>query len=553
MKRGLLWGAALLVVAGVAGAAYLLIASRDQAAGFRTAQVDRGPIVVSISATGQVAPVTTVLVGTQVSGQIREILVDFNSPVEKGQLIARIDPGVFQARVAAAQADLESAQATVLNQRANVEKVRADVENIRANAASAEANVERARAEVEQAGAGAASAEAKIEEIHAEIENARALIATAEAGVARESATVANARRDLDRRIELLRQELIAQSDKDQAETTFDTARAQLEAARSQERAGQAALRSARAQLEAARSQAGAARAALRSADAQLVAAVSQARAALAGVASGEAALRVAEAQLQAAGASVRQREAALDQARLDLQHTEIRAPVTGVVVSRNVDVGQTVAASLQAPTLFSIAEDLTRMEVDAAVDEADIGRLRHGMAATFTVDAFPGRTFRGEVVQIRQAPQIIQNVVTYTTVIGVPNPERILMPGMTANVRVQVEEKTGVVRVPNAALRFRPSGDTGSGGASPGAGAPAPGALREPRETPGATRTAAGSRARVFVVGPDGAPTAVPIVVGVTDGARSEMRQGDLQPGQEVIVGESAAPPSRAGAALRW
>jgi HlyD family secretion protein len=168
-------------------------------------------------------------------------------------------------------------------------------------------------------------------------------------------------------------------------------------------------------------------------------------------------------------------------------------------------------------------------MQVDAAVDDADIGRLRHGLPATFTVDAFPGQVFRGEIVQIRQAPQVIQNVVTYTAVIAVSNPERILMPGMTANVRVQVERRESVLRVPNAALRFRPPGDPGPG----------------PRPDLKAGSVGAGSPARVFVSGKDGTPRAVPIVVGVTDGTNSEVREGDLEPGQSVIIGELAARPS--------
>jgi HlyD family secretion protein len=168
----------------------------------------------------------------------------------------------------------------------------------------------------------------------------------------------------------------------------------------------------------------------------------------------------VAEAQQKAAEATVRQKQAALEQTRLDLVHTEIRAPVDGVVVSRTIDPGQTVAASLQAPTLFTIAQDLTRMQVEAAVDEADVGRLREGMTAVFTVDAFPGRTFRGEISQIRKAAQVVQNVVSYTTVITVPNPDRSLLPGMTANVRVQVDRREDALRVPNAAIRFRPPAD---------------------------------------------------------------------------------------------
>ncbi|MBI3457282.1 MAG: efflux RND transporter periplasmic adaptor subunit [Candidatus Rokubacteria bacterium] len=593
MRRAGLTALLLLVAAGLATAGYVVSVNRGQSASYRAGKVDRGAIVSTVSATGNVNAVTTVLVGTQVSGQIKELSVDFNSPVKKNQLIARIDPETFQAKANAARADLENAQAAVLNQRANVEKTRADVENARAATVTAEANVERMRAE---------------------IENARALIAAAQATVARESATVSNARRELERRVDLLRRELISQSEKDQAQTTFDTAQAQLEAARSQERAAQAALRSAQAQLAATES---------------------QGRAAQAQLASAQATLGVAQAQLRAAEATVQQKQAALDQARVDLEHTEIRAPVNGVVVSRNVDVGQTVAASLQAPTLFTIAEDLTRMQVEAAVDEADVGRLREGMPATFTVDAFPGQTFRGQIVQIRKAPQVVQNVVSYTTVIAVANPDRTLMPGMTANVRIQVERKDDVLRVPNAALRFRPPGEAGgepppaatppTPGGSPGSGASL-GSLREtltrelalspdqqqrldavlgearqaftglraqggddrareaqrkriraetrekireiltPQQRPKYDALAAaqegrgapgglagaGSPARVFVPGPDGKPKAVPIVIGLSDGSHSEVLQGDLQPGQEVLVGQVSSAGPRSGGAPR-
>lgn len=613
----MVWLSALLVaLVGLGGLGYFLTTSRAQGAKFRAAKLDRGVIVTVVSTTGTLNAVTTVLVGSQVSGQIKELLVDFNSPVKRNQLIARIDPEIFQAKLSAARADVDSAQAAVVNQRANVERARAEVENVRAAVATAEANVERMRAETE---------------------NARAVIATAQANVARDSATVANAQRELARRVDLLARGLISQSEKDQAQTAADIAQAQLEAARAQERAGQAALRSSQAQL---------------------VATQSQVRAAQAQFAAGEAALQVAEAQQKAAEAQVRQKQAAVDQARVDLEHTQIRAPVDGVVVSRTIDVGQTVAASLQAPTLFTIAEDLTRMQVEAAVDEADIGRLRESMPGSFTVDAFPGQSFRGQIVQIRKAPQVVQNVVTYTVVIRVGNPDGTLMPGMTANVRIQVDRRDDVLRVPNAALRFRPPGEAGgetprgagvtSGvpdagrGASGGSGAVAPapgggsgsggdsgqggGSLAQVRETLikelspspdqqarldailGESRQAfaalrsqglddkareaqrrrirtesrekirailtspqqkqydamvavqdgaraggggapAGSPARVFVPGPDGKPKAVPIFVGASDGAFSEVLQGDLQAGQEVLVGLAQTPARASGA----
>ncbi|HSE96066.1 MAG TPA: efflux RND transporter periplasmic adaptor subunit [Methylomirabilota bacterium] len=443
MKRAIVLLGAVLGVAALASAGYVYTTNRNPTTRFRTARVERGPIVATVSTTGTLNAVTTVQVGSQVSGQIKELFVDFNSTVRQGQLIARLDPEILQAKVNAAQADLENAQAAILNQRANVERARAEVDNVRANVVTSEANVERVRAEVE---------------------NARAAIATAQANVVRDTATLANARRELDRRVDLLARQLIAQSEKDQAQTSYDTAQAQLEAARSQERAGQAALRSTHAQLAAVQS--------------QVTAAQTQ-------VASARAALQVAEAQLKSAEATVRQKQAALAQARVDLEHTEIRAPVNGVVVSRTVDVGQTVAASLQAPTLFTIAQDLTRMQVEAAVDEADIGRLREGMPASFTVDAFPGQTFQGEIIQIRKAPQVVQNVVTYTVVIAVANPDRVLMPGMTANVRVEVDRRADALRVPNAALRFRPASESGTeAGRAPVT--PAPSGSRSSGAAPG-------------------------------------------------------------------
>ena len=173
---------------------------------------------------------------------------------------------------------------------------------------------------------------------------------------------------------------------------------------------------------------------------------------------------------LLSARAQVDQKKAALVQAQVDLEHTTIRAPVNGVVVSRAVDVGQTVAASLQAPMLFTIAEDLTKMQVEVSVDEADIGRIRLEDRATFTVDSFPGQTFAGVVTQIRKAAQVVQNVVTYTVVVAVDNPGGRLLPGMTANAKMIVAEKPSVLKIPNAALRFRPAGTDGA----PAAGAPA-------------------------------------------------------------------------------
>ena len=314
---------------------------------YRTAAVVRGPISASVSATGTLNPVTSVQVGSQVSGQLKEVLVDFNAEVRQGQLIARIDPENFEHRVRQSQADVEASRAQVLTATANVTAARAAV----------------SRAEV----------------------------------------NLAEARRDLDRKQQLVDRSFISPAELDKTRATFNASAEDLKAARAQ--------------------------------------------------------LEVAQAQTRSAEATVRQREAQLAQARVDLGRTSIRAPVDGIVIKRSVDAGQTVAASLQSPELFVIARDLRDMQVDTSVDEAEIGRIRLGQRATFSVDSFPGRSFSGEVLQVRKAAQTVQNVVTYTVVVSARNQDLSLIPGMTANVRIVTDTRESVLKVPNAALRFRPPG----------------------------------------------------------------------------------------------
>jgi HlyD family secretion protein len=544
MKRVL----SLVLVVLVVGAAvwgYFYAQSRGNAPKYRMAKVERGPLTAAVAATGNLNAVVLVQVGSQVSGQIAELRVDFNSIVKKNQVIARIDPALFEAKVNQAKADLDSAGANVLNQQAQVERARADVENARAARAEATANT------------------------------------------AKSQVTVVDSKRDFDRKTELFRRELIAKSDLDSSQATHDSSSAQLDASRAKERSLVAAIGSAEAQL------------------------------------------RVAQAMLESSRAQVKQKKAALDQAQIDLDHTTIRAPVDGVVVSRAVDVGQTVAASLQAPVLFTIAQDLTKMQVETSVDEADIGKIRLDGPVTFTVDAFPGRTFSGEVTQIRKAAQVVQNVVTYTVVVGVANPDGRLVPGMTANVKLVVSEKPSVLKVSNAALRFRPPGAEGGpsapaaggvprGGQTAGGGAPPAGggegggrrqSLEEIRErlvknltltadqqakldpilqesrqqmmglrelpegerrgkaqkireasrvkiralltpeqqakydemSPPAASGGTGEAAtpgRVYVLDADGKPKAVNVTLGISDGTSTEVLRGELKEGQEVVAG---------------
>ncbi|MFQ5899454.1 MAG: efflux RND transporter periplasmic adaptor subunit [Candidatus Methylomirabilia bacterium] len=438
----------LAALAAVAAGSYVYTQGRGIAPNYRLAKVERGPLTATVSATGTLNPVITVQVGSQISGQIKALYADFNSKVKQGAIIARIDPEIFEAKVAEAKAQLESARAAVLNQQAQVERNRAEVANARAALAEAQAQ-------------------------------------TAEARV-----VVLDARRDLDRQGDLLDKGLIAQSEKDAAQAASDSALAQLEAARAKEKAFASSIQASKAQL------------------------------------------KVAQAQLEGARAQVRQREAALRQAQVDLAHTIIRSPVEGVVVSRDVDVGQTVAASLQSPTLFTIAQDLTRMQVDANVDEADIGRIRPGQRATFTVDSFPGERFGGEVVQIRKAPQVIQNVVTYDVVISAHNHKLRLLPGMTANVSVGVDHRRSVLKIPNVALRFRPRGAErkyGSRGSR---------SVRAPRSD-----FPAALAGRVWTLGADGKPTPLTLQLGITDGNFTEVTGGDLAEGREIIVGFTERP----------
>ncbi|HZY30902.1 MAG TPA: efflux RND transporter periplasmic adaptor subunit, partial [Candidatus Methylomirabilis sp.] len=340
-------------------------------------------------------------------------------------------------------------------------------------------------------------ARAMLQKTEADIANARASLEGAKANMAKAKVSVLDAQIKLKSRIGLFKEGGISAEERDSAQAAYDSNVAALEAAQAQEQAAQFGIRAAQAQHE------------------------------------------VTKAQLAAGEAQVKQQEAALRQAQIDLDHTSIRAPVDGTVVSRNVDVGQTVAASLQAPTLFLIAQDLTKMQVDTNVDEADVGRIRVGQPATFTVDAYSGETFKSQVIQIRKAPINVQNVVTYDVVIGVPNPDLKLFPGMTANVKILVDKRENVLKIPNAALRFRPSElkERAKGGEQ-GAAQPARGS--------GAGTATSGFRGdrrpvsdqTIWILGEDRKPKPMTVKLGITDGGHSEITEGPLKEGQEVIIG---------------
>lgn len=444
---------------------------------YYTRAVDRGNIEQVVQATGTINAVTTVQVGSQVSGKIAAINVDFNTRVKKGEVVAQIDPATFQTRLVQAEADLENAKA-------NVKSLEAQVETQRADGLAARAGVERTRARLKEA----------------ELQ--------------------------LKRTKELAEQGILSQSQLDTAQANFDSAAADMGVAE--------------AQLQQAQSR-----------------------------------LKVSQAQADQARAQVAQRRAAAEAARVDLGYTTITAPIEGTVIARNVDVGQTVAASLQAPTLFVIAQDLTKMLVYAKTDEADVGRIRTGAMARFRVDSFPRREFRGKVTQVRMNATTVQNVVTYDTIIEFDNPDQRLFPGMTAYVTIPIEFVEDAVRVPNGALRYKPDltedqikkiyekykipytdpRQTRAGGSRPGGGSGAGAAAGGPagseggggqRRTMGAAGGPGGGRFgdRCQVVWKlTSAKQLEPVCVktGVTDFTFTEVREDGLKEGDVVVIGQSS------------
>src|SRR5215218_7529607 len=419
-------------------------------AGYRLASVDRGGITATVRATGTLNPVTTILVGSQLSGQVVEILAGYNTPVTKGQVVARLYSEQIKSRRDAALADLAQARADRDTKSAQIDKARSAVQ--RSEAIADDLAAQRDRAGVQ----------------------------------------VAEAQRNFDRQAELTARAAGTQTALEQTKTQLDIQKAMVA-----------------------------------SADAQ----IASNRAETAGFRADSA---LAEAGLKSAEALILQREAKLKDIEIDLARTEIRSPVDGVVVKRDIELGQTVAASLSAPTLFTIAQDLREIDIYANIDESDVGGVKPEQKVTFTVNAYPNRTFEGVVRMVRLGAQTVQNVVTYTAVIRVRNSDQALLPGMTANLQIVTEEREDALRIPNAALRFRPSGVVTS--ASPGAPDRQGGRRRSPG--PDAWPKLDGSVGRVYRLGPGQDPQPVPVHLGVTDGAYTEVLRGDLEEGSAVIIG---------------
>ena len=522
MRRAI---AVVVIVAllGVGGFYYFRDNGGVTEATYRFGEVTKGPMEVLVSSTGKVHPVLIVDVGSQVSGRVSAVLVDYNSLVSKGEVIAHIDPAPFEARFEVAEADLAQAKASVAMQNASLEQLKADLVGVRA-----------AFKELEQ---------------------------------------------DLERQRSLLKRELVSQSVVDRAVASHDQSGARIDSLLAQQKRQRAQI-------------------------------------------------RTTEAQVLSRAAGLRERKTELD-------NTIIRSPVNGVVINRNVDPGQTVAASLQAPVLFTIAQDLREIHLEVSVDEADIGRVREGQKVRFTVDAYPERAYTGQVIQIRKQPVEVSNVVTYVIIVSTRNDDDTLLPGMTANVELVIGERADTIQVPSSALRFTPRGvevpsASGGGGSSGGGGQGGQGqggswgggqggqgqggsggggmgrmmqqlnenlnlsaeqqeaaraifmemgqsirglreggmeadqmgpaiaqlrrqmtqkleALFDPeqkrlyRQLTAQAAAPRGVQGRVWTVGPEGSPVPANVMIGISDGSRTEILRGEIEPGDQVIIGESA------------
>lgn len=435
------WLITILILAGIGVLAAFQFKGEDKPQYFTT-KSDRGDIRAVVEATGTINAVITVQVGSQVSGTISKLYVDFNSRVKKGQVVAQIDPPLFRGALLQAKADLANAQA---------------------NLASAKANLEKAKAAQVQTKA------------------------------------------DYNRAVGLTQGGVMSQQQLDLAKANYDSA----------------------------------------------VAAVS-----------------ASDAQVVQAAAQEQQKEAAVTVAQTNLDYTTIRAPIDGTVIARNVDVGQTVAASLQAPTLFTIAQDLTKMQVYASTDESDVGMIKVGQVSTFKVDAYPKDTFTGTVSQIRMNATTVQNVVTYNTIVDFDNPELKLFPGMTAYITIPVANAKAVLRVPNGALRYKPDlkaeeirallqkygldngGAQASATAASGAGAKQsrPQGQEGGGSPPVATKAPRLDVAILWKLHPDKTLEPVKVRTGITDHTVTEVAQvlqGELKEGDELVTGSLTNKPA--------
>jgi HlyD family secretion protein len=490
----------LLALGGAVSYAYFRRFEAEKVIQYTTVNVTEGDVTKSVSATGSLEAVTRTSVGSEVSGKIVKLLVDYNSKVHKGQLLAVIDPSTLDSQVEQQRASLIDARASYQNAVANLANTRSGVPKADAAVLSAEANVESARATLDNSRSGIIVAEAAVTKARAQLDYS----------------TTNNTRSEV-----LLKRDLIAKSDLENARSSYLQDRATLESNKSQVDAAHSTLRSNVA--------------ALRARQADLASAVAGRDGAVAQVSA-------AQATVASQASKVTQAEATLEQSQVQLSKTRISSPIDGIVVARNVTLGQTVQASFTTPDMFELAENLNQMQVEVSVDEADIGQVKKGADCTFTVDAYPDDSFSGTVSEVRLSPTSTSGVITYTVIVKTKNPKLKLMPGMTATVSIAVATAEDALLIPNSALRFQPPAGAFAGGrhhrrgGADGLSTPEPGATpahhREGGE--GGHRRSRGPH--VFTL-KGGKLVFHRIKLGISDGVNTEVLDSDLKEGDAVVT----------------
>jgi HlyD family secretion protein len=514
LKKIIIVTVILLIVAGLVVYNYMNSKSMNKIV-FETQKADKGKITSTVSSTGSLAAVTTVDVGSQVSGAIQAIYVDYNDRVTEGQIIARIDPATYEAQLTQAKAKLSNGEASLRQAQADLDDSRISIQNSIAGIHQSTAGVEKSKAD---------------------LQNAIGNNLVAEANMRRSKAELDNKNSENQRAKELFRRELISQSERDSYDLQLKTAQANYESSVAQ-------VKSSKANIEAAKST-------LQSARSILDASITKRQ-------SAEAQVRSSEARLIAANAVIEQAKGDVSSVQVNLERCIIRSPINGVVINRKVDVGQTVAASFTAPSLFILAKNLGQMEVKASVDEADIGKVKQGQKVEFTVDAYPEEQFFGRVFQVRTNAVVEQNVVTYEVIIRTENKDLKLKPGMTANIDITTEVKENVLRIPNSALRFRPDkvaifpypeemkkekvgkkqgvkppGQPGPGGMGEG------GPVDNAEDNNGAKKKSGKDESETTIwVLKGGKPESIKIKTGISDSSNIEVKSGELKEGMEVIT----------------
>lgn len=496
------WLILIIIVLAVAGTIWGTMLTAKKKPHFVTVKLDRGTIESTVNATGTVTALISVDIGCQVSGKVTRLYVDFNSPVKKGQLLAQIDPQLYNAQADEADANLDSARATASNSQAQYQNALSKVREAQSSSNNSAAQVEVSRANL----AGALNNEK-----------------SSKANQAKAEAQLANDLAEFRRSEELMKQDFISHTEMDAADTKYKVSQASVEVAKAG--SGQASSSVKAEQM-------------------QVNGAIANLESSIIAQESVKAQARATEAQVRQGAAGIQNATSKLKEANINLSYTNIYSPMDGVVVSRNVDVGQTVAASFSAPKLFTLARNLRDMEVYANVDEADIGKLNQGMKSTFTVDAFDSEIFNGTVKQIRQASVMDQGVVKYQVIISAPNPDLKLMPGMTANVTITSETRNDCLKLPNGAIRFRPdavanfpypdnNGDktvSKTGSKKPGRG--------DRTELNSADLYGTDLYSTIWVYGNDDKVHSEKVVVGITDGLFTEIKKGSLNEGDMIITG---------------